>query len=46
LDQLTRLPFIHHDPFDRMLMATAPSEGMTIILASAKKKNYFIVARV
>jgi PIN domain nuclease of toxin-antitoxin system len=33
-----RLPFIHRDPFDRMLVATAATEGMTIVTAD---KNIF-----
>ena len=31
LTELLELPFIHRDPFDRMLVATAKADGMTIL---------------
>jgi len=31
IHQLARLPFIHHDPFDRMLIATAAAEDLCIV---------------
>ena len=31
LDRLADLPFIHRDPFDRLIVATALEEGMTIV---------------
>ena len=29
--RLTQLPLIHNDPFDRMLIAQAQAEGLTLI---------------
>ena len=34
------LPFIHRDPFDRMLVATAKSEGMTILTTDENIQKY------
>lgn len=34
------LPFIHRDPFDRMLVAQAQSEGLTILTADRSIKAY------
>jgi len=34
------LPFIHRDPFDRMLVATAVSSGMTILTADSNIPKY------
>ena len=31
LDRLTTLPFLHRDPFDRMLIAQALADGLTIV---------------
>lgn len=36
------LPFIHRDPFDRMLVATAKSENMTILTADENIHKYDI----
>lgn len=35
-----RLPLLHRDPFDRMLVAQAHLEGLTIITADAKIAAY------
>jgi PIN domain nuclease of toxin-antitoxin system len=34
------LPFIHRDPFDRLLVATAIAEQMTIITADENIARY------
>ena len=34
------LPFIHRDPFDRMLVAAAKAEGMTILTADENIHKY------
>lgn len=31
LDELSKLPFIHRDPFDRLLIAQARAKGLTLI---------------
>jgi len=36
------LPFIHRDPFDRLLVATAKAEGMTILTADENIQKYDI----
>ena len=38
--QVVGLPFIHRDPFDRMLVATAKAEGMTILTADDNIPKY------
>ena len=43
LDQvkiIESLPFIHRDPFDRMLIATAIANDMTILTADSNIPNY------
>lgn len=35
-----RLPLIHGDPFDRMLIAQARMEGLTLATADARIKRY------
>ncbi|MGV3527104.1 MAG: type II toxin-antitoxin system VapC family toxin [Candidatus Sericytochromatia bacterium] len=40
LSMLEQLPFHHRDPFDRLLIATALSEGLTLISADSLFKNY------
>jgi len=37
---LESLPFFHRDPFDRMLIASAVSEGMCLISADANIHKY------
>jgi len=34
------LPFIHRDPFDRLLIATAKAEGMTIVTIDENIHKY------
>ena len=34
------LPFIHRDPFDRLLVATAKAEGLTILTADENIRKY------
>jgi len=43
LTVLKELPFIHRDPFDRMLVATAMSEQMTIITADGSIAQYDVL---
>jgi PIN domain nuclease of toxin-antitoxin system len=38
--QLTQLPFLHGDPFDRMLIAQAQVEGMTLLTSDARIREY------
>ncbi len=40
--ELNNLPYIHKDPFDRMLIAQAKIESMTIVTADNKIKDYNI----
>jgi PIN domain nuclease of toxin-antitoxin system len=37
---LQRLPIIHRDPFDRLLVATAMIDGMTILSADENIRKY------
>lgn len=39
-DQTGLLPEFHKDPFDRMLIAQAQAEGMTIVTCDEKIKEY------
>ena len=36
------LPFLHRDPFDRLLVATAKADGMTILTADENIRHYDI----
>jgi PIN domain nuclease of toxin-antitoxin system len=38
------LPFHHHDPFDRMLVAQAQCEGLTLVTADPQVMAYDVVA--
>lgn len=38
--QLSRLPPIHNDPFDRMLVAQAVVEGLTLVTGDAALRQY------
>ena len=38
--QVARLPFIHRDPFDRMLIAQAQIDGLTIITDDRRIARY------
>jgi PIN domain nuclease of toxin-antitoxin system len=40
LDCVDSLSFIHRDPFDRLLIATAKTEGMTLITADENIRRY------
>ena len=40
LKKLSTLPFIHKDPFDRLLISTALVENLTIITADADIQRY------
>ena len=39
---LLRLPAIHRDPFDRLLIAQAQCEGMTLLTADANIQQYSV----
>ena len=40
LEVVEKLPFIHRDPFDRLLIATALAENLTIITADENIQKY------
>ena len=40
LDRLATLPFLHRDPFDRMLIAQALSDGLTIVSDDRQIADY------
>ena len=40
LEKLSELPFIHKDPFDRMIISTAISEDLTIITVDDNIQKY------
>jgi PIN domain nuclease of toxin-antitoxin system len=40
LIKLSNLPFLHRDPFDRLLVATAMTEDMTILTADESIRQY------
>ena len=40
LKELAALPFIHKDPFDRLLVSTAAAEDLTIITADENIQKY------
>jgi len=42
IEAVELLPFIHRDPFDRLLISTALSEGLTIITADENIQKYDI----
>ena len=42
LTSLETLPMIHRDPFDRLLVATALAEGMTLITADENITQYTV----
>jgi PIN domain nuclease of toxin-antitoxin system len=42
LSRLIRLPFLHRDPFDRLLIATAIEESMTLLSADENIHKYDI----
>jgi PIN domain nuclease of toxin-antitoxin system len=40
IEGVEKLPLLHRDPFDRILIATAIAEGMTIITADENIQKY------
>jgi PIN domain nuclease of toxin-antitoxin system len=40
LESVITLPFIHRDPFDRLLIATAKTDDMTILTADENIQMY------
>jgi PIN domain nuclease of toxin-antitoxin system len=40
LEGLSDLPYLHRDPFDRLLIATALSEGMTLVTSDEDIHGY------
>jgi len=42
VEAVESLPFIHRDPFDRILIATAMTDGMTIVTADGNIKKYSV----
>jgi len=44
LKYLETMPFIHRDPFDRLLVATAKTENMTIITADENIRKYDVLS--
>ena len=38
--RVTTLPLIHRDPFDRMLIAQAQVEGLTLVTMNANIQRY------
>ncbi|MBS0655883.1 MAG: type II toxin-antitoxin system VapC family toxin [Verrucomicrobia bacterium] len=41
IQPLEKLPFIHHDPFDRLLISQAKAEHMTLLTHDEKINKYF-----
>lgn len=41
-DKVAEMPFHHRDPFDRMLIAQAQSEGLTIVSGDAQFSAYSV----
>jgi PIN domain nuclease of toxin-antitoxin system len=39
-EEIRRLPLLHGDPFDRMLVAQAMAEGMTLVTADRRLVGY------
>ena len=42
LTQVANLPLIHRDPFDRMIVAQAQFEGVSILTADSKLSRYAV----
>jgi PIN domain nuclease of toxin-antitoxin system len=38
------LPFVHRDPFDRLLIAVAKADGMTLLTADANIRQYDVLS--
>jgi PIN domain nuclease of toxin-antitoxin system len=43
LESLSSLPFLHRDPFDRLLVATALSDGLTLVTADENIHSYGVL---
>ena len=43
-DEVETLPFLHRDPFDRLLVATAKVDGMTLLTADENIRQYDIAS--
>ena len=43
LEYVEILPFIHRDPFDRLLVATAKVDGLTILTADENIRKYDVM---
>ena len=43
IETVERLPFIHRDPFDRMIVATAIAEHMTILTSDENIHKYDVL---
>jgi PIN domain nuclease of toxin-antitoxin system len=43
LEGLSALPVLHRDPFDRLLVSIALSEGMTVVTADANIHKYDVL---
>jgi len=41
---IIHLPFIHHDPFDRLLVAVAQADEMTLLTADANIQKYGVLS--
>jgi len=44
VEMVESLPYIHRDPFDRLLVATAKTENMTILSADENIHKYDVLA--
>jgi PIN domain nuclease of toxin-antitoxin system len=42
IDGLVQLPELHYDPFDRILMAQAKAEGLTLVTSDREIRRYRI----
>lgn len=40
IERIQKLPLLHGDPFDRIIMATAIEEDLTIVTSDSKIKQY------
>ena len=43
VEHVESLPFIHRDPFDRMIISTAIAEGLTIVTADKNIQKYDVL---
>lgn len=46
LETIQRLPFIHNDPFDRLIIATAVDENLILITGDSKIKTYSDIQQI